>query len=65
MLLFIKSLPEIIGFLMELKKLFDEGLHNYEKQKVMADLTLATKKARETKDTSDLESVLRNVVNGL
>lgn len=56
---FIKSLPAILAFLMELKKFWDQEYDLYERKKKMKEMTDAVNKARTTGDTSDIESLLR------
>ncbi len=58
-LAFLKSVPAIIGFLVELKKLWDQEYQTYERKKKMQEATDAIKKARTTGDTSDIEALFR------
>jgi hypothetical protein len=62
---FLRTLPILIRFLLELKKLWDEGVHDAEKREMLSRLSEATKVARESKDTSHLEAIFRDVVSKL
>lgn len=60
----LKSLPEIMGALTELKKLWDENIAQGKRRDVMADLEEGIRIARVEKDTTKLNELLNSVLAG-
>jgi len=61
---FLKSLPAIIGALIELKKMWDECIQTNERREKIKELSEGLREAREKKDTSRVENLLRNITTG-
>lgn len=59
----LKSLPAILSFLLELKKMWDDYIPEMERRKRLNEFTSKIKKSRETKNTEELETFVRDVVN--
>ncbi len=58
---FIRSLPAIYKALMELKALWDQSFEIGQRKEKMKELASVLEKAKLTKDTTDLESFIRDL----
>lgn len=59
-----KSTPEILGVLLEIKKMYDQYIEDGQHAQAMQKFTEALSVARTTKDTTQLTALVNNIVTG-
>ena len=61
LLQFLKSMPAIVAFVVEMKKLWDEQFEASQRKTEIQKLTELLKSARERKNTDELEKYVRSL----
>lgn len=61
---FLKAFPEIIGAVLEIKKMYDQYVSDDKRKAAMVQLTEGLKDARLTKDTTKVTALINGILAG-